>query len=92
MRDCGCTCVCHHDPDWPGPCEGCCNPGDDCKCGQYLAGYERGVIMQRDRDAAVALAYADELKNTSHIDGLGMGWLAGEDVCRDISDRIRNNW
>lgn len=37
---CGCECNCHRqetEPDWPGPCAACCEPGDDCECGRALA-------------------------------------------------------
>lgn len=30
----------------------------------------------------------ERIKHTSHADGLGMGWLAGEDVCKRIRDDI----
>lgn len=42
-----------------------------------------------DRSARIAEDHAERLKHTSHREGLGMGWLAGEELCREIADRIR---
>lgn len=46
--NCGCWCICHaneNDPEWPGPCARCCEPGDVCMCGIGLdaAGYQRSI-------------------------------------------------
>lgn len=43
---CGCSCPCHllaSKPGYPGPCAGCCEPGDMCICGTALekAGLQR---------------------------------------------------
>jgi hypothetical protein len=53
-----------------------------------------GAVPQSERAALeqaakVAEAYAERLKHTSHRDGLGMGWQAGEELCLEIADRIR---
>lgn len=42
-----------------------------------------------ERAAQMAEGYAEWLKHTSHRDGLGMGWLAGEELCREIAEQIR---
>lgn len=42
MKPCGCRCPCHTDETedwWPGPCAGCCEPGDECACGRKLESY-----------------------------------------------------
>ena len=51
---CGCYCDCHeneHLRDWPGPCSGCCEPGDKCACGRALSNYgpePEEVDMERE--------------------------------------------
>lgn len=45
-------------------------------------------VEERKRCAAIARNKAEELKHTSHRDGLGMGWIAGEELCEDIAADI----
>jgi hypothetical protein len=42
-----------------------------------------------ERAAQIVEEHAERLKHTSHRDGLGMGWQAGEELCRDLSARLR---
>lgn len=46
IGECGCRCVCHKTEGtaaFPGPCAGCCEPGDACACGAVLLEYIRDV-------------------------------------------------
>jgi hypothetical protein len=54
------------------------------------AAYEQGRADEMERCVAVARLKAEEIKHTRHVDGLGMGWLAGEDLCQQIADAIAN--
>ncbi len=48
-----------------------------------------GLRAALEQAAKVAEVHAERLKHTSHRDGLGMGWQAGEELCLEIADRIR---
>ena len=53
---CGCKCECHDDElkdnSWPGPCAMCCEPGDMCNHGVYLAsiGVPRSIYPTKFTD------------------------------------------
>ncbi len=46
-------------------------------------------LVGLEQAARIAEEHAERLKHTSHRDGLGMGWQAGEELCREIAARIR---
>lgn len=52
----------------------------------------RALAEERRRTSEEAVrmvtVHEDRLKHTSHRDGLGMGWQAGEELCRDIVQRL----
>jgi hypothetical protein len=53
--------------------------------GREPEGFAAGV----EHAAKVAEVHAERLKHTNHRDGLGMGWQAGEELCREIAAFIR---
>lgn len=52
------------------------------------AAFERGALAMREAAAKVADC-SEQLKHTRHVDGVGMGWQAGEQLARDIAAVIR---
>lgn len=51
-----------------------------------INGSDRAGLEQA---AQIAELHAERLKHTSHHDGLGMGWRAGEELCLELARRIR---
>ena len=51
---------------------------------------EVAAESMRDRAAKVAELEAERLKHASHVDGLGMGFQAGEEISLSIAAAIRN--
>lgn len=50
---------------------------------------QREVGRQIERCARLVAAHAERLKHTSHREGLGMGWQAGELLCEELAIAIR---
>ena len=48
-----------------------------------------GIDYQREVDAGKCEAKAEMMKQTSHRDGLGMGWQEGEQVCLELARQLR---
>jgi hypothetical protein len=44
---------------------------------------------ERERCAAELERYAERIKHTSHLDGLGMGWQGGEQLCVLLAGHVR---
>lgn len=47
------------------------------------------MAEQRKKDAEIADGHAEEIKHTSHADGLGMGNQSAEHACKYIASIIR---
>lgn len=50
---------------------------------------DMAVTAERERVAKQVEDYAEFLKHTRHEGGPGLGWPAGEELCREIAAAIR---